>query len=152
MSTNATVRIVRKDGTTKGVYIHHDGYIEGTGVTLQLAYNTAEKVEELLKLGDLSSLRYYPEKTDGVDESQVCVAYHRDRGEEIRYTDCLNNEFIYEFDEADNVWYVTTETYNKTDGSLLLGLNFARETHKLLLIDEIIQRNIRRHEKERRKK
>lgn len=44
MSTNSTISIKRADGTQTSIYCHWDGYIEGVGVTLQLAYNTAEKV------------------------------------------------------------------------------------------------------------
>ena len=48
MSTNATIKIKRIDGTTTSINCHYDGYIEGVGVILQLAYNTADKIEKLL--------------------------------------------------------------------------------------------------------
>jgi len=46
MSTNATIAIQRKDGTRTAIYLHYDGYIEGAGTTLQLAFNTADKVND----------------------------------------------------------------------------------------------------------
>lgn len=109
MSTNSTIKIQRKDGTETSIYCHWDGYIEGVGVTLQLAYNTAEKVEELLKLGDLSSLRYYTEPKKGTHDFEhpqesVCVAYHRDRGEDFRQSAGMR-EYNYTFVEDEAVWY-----------------------------------------------
>lgn len=72
-----------------GVYCHFDGYPEGVGSVLLKHYNTKDKVDELLKLGDLSSLgeRIAPNVDEPHDfdnpSDGVCVAYHRDRGEEL---------------------------------------------------------------------
>ena len=147
MSTNSNIRIKRKDGTQTGIYCHWDGYIENNGVILQLAYNTPEKVEELLKLGDLSSLGFVTKPYEGAvhdfDHSQenVCVAYHRDRGEEF-HQHLQDAEFIYIFDEAECVWYVVTEIFNKkTSGVDLLDLGYVIEKKKTLLIDEIMNRS-----------
>ena len=146
MSTNSSIRIKREDGTTTGIYCHWDGYIENNGVILQLAYNTPEKVEELLKLGDLSSLRYYtepkPDKPHDINTSQddVCVAYHRDAGEEFHQT-LQDAEFIYTYDEAECCWYVTTEELNKkSDAVNFLELGHIWEKKQTLLLDEIIKR------------
>ena len=115
MSTNATIRIERENGTKTGIYLHWDGYIAGAGTTLQLAYNTAEKVEKLLALGDLSSLGYYVEPKDGSGhdfehpQKDVCVAYHRDRGEEFQQSDADINEYVYTFVERDACWFVDVE-------------------------------------------
>ena len=63
------------DGNVRVVYVHHDAYAAGVGAILGGWYDTPEKVETLLALGDLSSL-----ETTLADT----VAYHRDRGEAMR--------------------------------------------------------------------
>lgn len=143
MSTNSTIAIKRIDGTTTSIYCHYDGYFEGVGATLQLAYNTAEKVEELLKLRDLSVLGYFTEPQHGEKHDfehptqNVCVAYHRDRGEEFRQSSgrC---EFNYVFDEADAVWYVEYEQFVKqTKATMLLGIDYFLKYKKELLLDAL---------------
>ena len=139
MSTNASIAIQRKDGTRTAIYLHWDGYVENAGVILQLAYNTAEKVEELLKLGDLSSLGYYTEPTDEKHDFEnpqphICVAYHRDRGEAYKQTDS-QQQFNYLYNEREAVWYVEVDKLvegTQADKFLNLGGYFASET-KLLL-------------------
>ena len=56
MATRSTIAVQRKDGTVAQVYCHWDGYLENNGVLLVNNYDTAAKVEELLSLGDISSL------------------------------------------------------------------------------------------------
>ena len=63
------------DGTVRAVYVHHDAYVAGVGAILGGWYETPEKVESLLALGDLSSL--------GTTLADT-VAYLRDRGEVMR--------------------------------------------------------------------
>lgn len=130
MGTHSTIAIERKDGSRTAIYCQYDGYIEGVGVTLQLAYNTAEKVEELLKLGDLSVLKYNTESS---------VAYHRDRGEEFSQSDG-KNEFNYTFDEREAVWYVEkriSDYKNKTPAMKELCLEISERYKTNLLLDEI---------------
>lgn len=142
MSTNATIAIQRKDGTRTAIYLHWDGYIEAAGATLQLAYNTAEKVEELLKLGDLSSLGYYTEPTDETHDFEnpqphICVAYHRDRGEAFRQSES-KQQYNYIFDEYDACWYVEKETYmHDTNAMKLLFINTVYGYSRTLLLDEL---------------
>lgn len=106
MSTRSNIAIQRKDGTKTGIYCHYDGYIEYVGAILYENYNTAEKVEELLALGNLSSL--------GTDIDS-CFAYHRDGGEELCFSDD-EQEFNYVFVEEKGIWYVTSisEDYTET--------------------------------------
>lgn len=125
MSTNARISIEEKNGERKSIYLHWDGYIEYAGVTLQLAYNTADKVRELIDLGNLSILGYYINPmTDNhsfdTPDEDVCVAYHRDRGEELEFWG-HEQAFNYLFDVEDGCWYL-----EKDDG-------------RYLLIDEIIE-------------
>lgn len=72
MSTPATIGIERKNGLKTFITVNFDGYMEHTGKMLLKHYNTTEAIEELLALGDLSSIG------ETLDE---CIAYNRDRNE-----------------------------------------------------------------------
>tara|TARA_R110000823_G_scaffold287824_1_gene406079 strand:+ start:210 stop:599 length:390 start_codon:yes stop_codon:yes gene_type:complete len=74
MATRSNIAIENQDKTVSVIYCHNDGYIDGVGKLLQENYNTREKMEELIALGDISSLGETIEET---------VAYHRDRGEKL---------------------------------------------------------------------
>ena len=111
MSTNSIIGIKKLDGTETKIYCHWDGYIEHNGLILQMYYDTPEKIEELLELGNLSSLdrKIKPEghHTFERPESGVCVAYHRDRGEELEdATGYDDQEYNYIFDERIGAWLV----------------------------------------------
>lgn len=90
MATRSLICKETLNHTYVGIYCHWDGYPLGVGRVLCEHYTTKEKVEALLELGDLSSLGSQitpPEgSTHSFDEpmDDVCVAYHRDRGEEYR--------------------------------------------------------------------
>lgn len=75
MSTRGAIGMRQPDGSVRAVYVHHDAYIAGVGAILGGWYETPELVKELLDLGDLSSL--------GTTLADT-VAYHRDRGEDMR--------------------------------------------------------------------
>lgn len=147
MGTNSSIGIKRADGSETRIYCHYDGYIEHNGVVLQLAYNTAEKVEALLALGDLSSLGYYPDRVPGdrAEETSAdcCVAYHRDRGEDFRQSSG-RREFNYTFYEADALWVVEEETPTKgTQGMKSLVLDRWWFYQQRLLLDAILDRSDR---------
>ena len=110
MATRSTIAIKTEDGI-KAIYAHWDGYIEHNGRILREQYKTAEQVNALIELGDISQL--------GLDTG-LTVAYGRDRGEELTdveprtfatiaewvegYTDSWC-EFYYLFDGQD--WIVS---------------------------------------------
>ena len=110
MATRSTIAIKTEDGI-KAIYAHWDGYIEHNGRILREQYKTAEQVNALIELGDISQL--------GLDTG-LTVAYGRDRGEELTdieprtfatiaewvegYTDSWC-EFFYLFDGQD--WIVS---------------------------------------------
>jgi len=60
MSTRCRIGIQNNDGTITSIYCHHDGYPSGVGEVLLNNYKTEEKIRELLKLGDLSSIGTEP--------------------------------------------------------------------------------------------
>jgi hypothetical protein len=99
MSTNAAIIAKTSDGKKKAIYLHWDGYPDHAGEMLK-NYDSQELVDELIALGDLSSIEA---------DSDSCIAYGRDRGEsgteatEIKSTDNLRSifptaEFIYRWD------------------------------------------------------
>lgn len=74
MATRSLIGIRLPSGNLRGIYCHWDGYPSGVGKTLKENYTEGNRVEQLLKLGDISELGESLGKT---------VAYHRDRGEEL---------------------------------------------------------------------
>ena len=53
MSTRAKIAIRRKDGSFQGIYCHFDGYLNYAGEILEKFYDTTEKVENLISLGNV---------------------------------------------------------------------------------------------------
>lgn len=106
MATRSTISIVdkKKGGNGRQIYCHWDGYPENNGAILLEHYKDAEKVNELIDLGSISSLRpnikptekgtlrtwngnEYIETETSVPHTfetpheNVVIAYMRDRGE-----------------------------------------------------------------------
>ena len=86
MSTNSTVAVKTEKGY-KTIYCHFDGYFSYMYPMLNDYYGTYERAEALVSLGDASSInkRMVPSLDSGHSfdhpEKDVCVFYHRDRGE-----------------------------------------------------------------------
>jgi hypothetical protein len=81
------------------IYCHWDGYPSNNGKILLEHYQDPEKIESLLKLGDISFLRpnVSPVGEHSYDspEDDVVVAYHRDRGEELKsYVAYSEGQFV----------------------------------------------------------
>lgn len=72
MGTPCAIGMKIADDSVKAIRCNYDGYAAGVGAILGGWYTQPEKVDALLKLGDLSELG---------EEISDCVAYHRDRGE-----------------------------------------------------------------------
>lgn len=85
MGTRSDIIVRRTDGKWARIYCHWDGYLEHNGKILAMHYNSQERAEALVKLGDLSSLKPLCDKPPGHSfDSPVkgyCIAYGRDRGE-----------------------------------------------------------------------
>lgn len=90
MATRSTIAVQHADGTISEVYCHWDGYLSNNGDLLAKNYNSLELAEELVSLGDISSLheRIHPTAPMGFGhtfdnpEKGVTVYYRRDRGED----------------------------------------------------------------------
>jgi len=83
MSTRSYIGVRNTDGTVNHIYCHFDGYPEGVGATLIEHYANPNRVNELMKLGDLSVLgKFIGEKQDFDKRVRdCCLAYSRDRGD-----------------------------------------------------------------------
>lgn len=112
MATRSTISI-KENGKIRTIYCHWDGYPSNNGAILLEHYTTTDKVNELINLGGLSSLRenVAPNENGGTLRSwssekkdydtiptkephsfdkpyyDVVVAYHRDRGEDLEISE-----------------------------------------------------------------
>lgn len=86
MSTRCAIVELTTTGA-RGIYCHHDGYLDGVGSVLNEHYQDPAKVSALIDLGDVSSIgpRVAPDSGESHSYNRpvadVCVAYIRDRGE-----------------------------------------------------------------------
>ncbi len=119
MSTRSVICKETLNKTYVGIYCHNDGYPQRVGKTLLEHYSDREMVEKLLLLGDLSSLEEKIEPDAAFEHSfynpqgDVCVAYHRDRGEKLcaarpikleKARETYWAEFMYVYMQ-DGTWY-----------------------------------------------
>ncbi len=72
MSTRAIIGKQIDDDSYLSVYLHREGYVDYSGVLLQTHYATTEQVDQLLALGNMSSL--------GISVND-CLFYNRDTQE-----------------------------------------------------------------------
>ncbi len=85
--TEATLMIRNEDGTIKASMVRADGYPSGVGKMLLEHYQTRERVEALIDLGELHYLDERLAPNEGEEHSfekpveGVTVAFVRDRGE-----------------------------------------------------------------------
>lgn len=87
MSTRSYICRENENGSFTGIYCHHDGYLTYNGALLLDHYNTPERVDKLISLGDISTLNekidpdpHFEHNFDNRQED-VSVFYGRDRGE-----------------------------------------------------------------------
>ena len=123
MATRSIISIKIDNKEFRSIYSHWDGYLDGVGATLFNHYTTFEKVNDLINLGNLSSLGEHLTAPDNVEHTfekpveNVTVFYDRDRGEKgnnykVHYSKkaIRCEEYCYLF--ADNVWYYRTDKAN----------------------------------------
>ena len=101
MGTRSMIAIENPNSkAVKSIYCHWDGYLEHNGSILEKHYSNSPKVNNLIALGDLSSLRpeigvkhlfsslELPKEEREAHEEAVkdmCTFYTRDRGEDAPY-------------------------------------------------------------------
>lgn len=70
MSTRSTIAIRRGPASIESIYCHFDGYPDGVGSKLISHYNSIEKVEALIRLGNVSCLREEAGDPDAKDPTR----------------------------------------------------------------------------------
>jgi len=124
MSTRSHIGVHRINEPEKidYIYCHSDGYPEHQGFILTNYYNTIEKVNELMKLGDLSYLGEEIGEKHDMDkrtyfqkrENNWCSAFGRDRGEtgteaktDLYFKVASDNsvDYFYIFSPSSNKWF-----------------------------------------------
>lgn len=86
MSTRSMIGKMAPDGSVEAIYCHFDGYPEGVGRTL-IDYYCGSSVDELISLGDVSSLGRKPISApelwsrDSWTLGGTMTPAYRDRGE-----------------------------------------------------------------------
>ena len=147
MATRSTIALEYADGTVDQVYCHWDGYLEHNGKILQEHYSNPFKLQELMDLGDVSSLGinigrkhafspFEGDKNDydvAVEQEGATTFYGRDRGETgvgaRRFKDFADYKQNFQHEEyayilrTDGKWYV--KCYEQ--GFELLALALAEE-------------------------
>ena len=131
MSTRSLIVKQNQDETYNAIYCHNDGHPYNNGIMLVENYNTPSEVDQLLALGDLSSLNTTLDTT---------VAYHRDMGRDYEAADYLETfdvlkkfggecwaDYIYIYNK-DNEW----ECYNASMNQITIPKNIVSETEPAL--------------------
>lgn len=120
MATRSTIAKLNDDGTLTSIYCHWDGYPEGVGSMLKKHYTDPHKINQLLTLGDISSLHEdIGEQHDFDSGVDVTTFYGRDRGETGTYAlshmdiegwlDVRKESWCeYGYLWADNTWWTYT--------------------------------------------
>ena len=132
MATRSTIALEYANGQVDQVYCHWDGYLDHNGKLLLENYTDPFKVQQLMDLGDLSSLgpnvgdkhdfdspfKYGTPEYDADMNArrEVCTFYGRDRGEEgterKRFADFADYKKEHQYEEyeyilrTDGIWYV----------------------------------------------
>ena len=148
MATRSTIALEFADGTVQQVYCHWDGYLSNNGTILLNNYSDPFKLQELIDLGDISSLgpdmgdkhsfdipfKYGTPEYEAESEARrnITTFYGRDRGEEgtnaRKFKDYADYRANAQFEEynyilrTDGNWYV--EFYGDFDGLLTEAFEF----------------------------
>ena len=116
MSTRARIVKKLKDGKYIGIYHHNDGYPEYLGELLLNYYDTEDKVDKLISLGDMSFAGPIPEDDPKLWDRQLdyksdkCKTY-RGRGDsdcDARVGDLedfIGEDFTYVFEDGKWTFY-----------------------------------------------
>jgi len=140
MATRSRIAIEDQDGTVRSIYCHWDGYPEYNGVVLQESYQTREKVEQLIALGSISSLKPLANPPEGATHTfnnpleDVTVAFCRDRGEELSIKSHKN---VKEFSESDIEEY--GYVFTAAEGWLLI--DGYPENREIVLLESALSHN-----------
>lgn len=99
MATRGMVFLKRDNGTYEGIYNHYDSYPDGLGDWLAKNVKTQQELENILALGDHSSIQtgeYYNEGDENV------IVYTLSGVKEAAKN--CGSEWAYVFDSQTNTW------------------------------------------------
>ena len=117
MSTRSLICIQRGKNKYEAIYCHSDGYLTYNGQMLNDHYNDREKVEKLIKLGNISCLNEKidpdPTRPHSFDYSErqddVTVAYGRDRGEKGQESTLCSMQELKDWDWIEYIYIFNTK-------------------------------------------
>ena len=149
MSTRSVIGIIRKDGKIECISCHYDGYLHGVGDMLLNHYMVQDKIEKLLELGDISTLKENVEPVKGVQHSfknpdaHTTIAYGRDRGDKHTASVVVENlnqfqkefndswcEYAYLFDEVKQKWFCNSTVILTADDMEELSIAIKKEMNE----------------------
>jgi hypothetical protein len=114
MATRSLIGKLNSDGTVTCIYCHWDGYPSHNGVLLQEYWDTPFKVDQLLALGDLSSLgSEIGEQQDfnGFRNRDWCMAYGRDRNQSNTGAKTVSREDFFGDGDYIDYFYLYNEDF-----------------------------------------
>lgn len=129
MSTRGLIAIEDADKRCRSIYVHFDSYPSGVGQILVENYKTQEQIEALLALGSLSALGERIASAPGEEHDydsplpDVCIAYHRDRGEQLQPATVWGNADEMLSKASDRFW--AEYCYLFRDGAWLFDTTYA---------------------------
>ena len=114
MATRSLIGKLNSDGTVTHIYCHWDGYPSHNGFLLQEYWDTPYKVDQLLALGDLSSLgKEIGEQQDfnGSRNRDWCMAYGRDRNQSNTGAKTVSREDFFGDEDYIDYFYLYNEDF-----------------------------------------
>jgi hypothetical protein len=114
MATRSLIGKLNSDRTVTHIYCHWDGYPSHNGVLLQEYWNTPYKVDQLLALGDLSSLgSEIGEQQDfnGFRNRDWCMTYGRDRNQSNTGAKTVSREDFFGDGDYIDYFYLYNEDF-----------------------------------------
>ena len=108
MGTRSNIAMEQEDGCVKVAYCHYDGYLEQVGVRLLIEYDTREKADELIDIGNMRTLgdASSPEEPETYVSLDNYMSWH---------VDPVFIEYIYLWRKGE--WFVSRSvSYDTPDG------------------------------------
>ena len=129
MATRSVIAKLNDNGL-EAIYCHYDGYLSNNGKILDQHYTDEDKVNDLIRKGDISSLK---------DTIEDTIFYHRDRGEKYRHAEQLKDEndlLTHAFEECDAevVYMYAFGSWYVYDNSNAIG----DSSHQFIELDEAL--------------
>lgn len=112
MATRSNIAIQTAEGI-KAIYCHFDGYLEGVGRILQEYYNTYQRVNQLIELGNIRSIQEALSDIEPYEEPSTLFE------NEQEYIQVLKDWIEYAYLFKDGEWYVAS--YSDTEFSPIIA-------------------------------